>query len=175
MHCPDLTQPAESRCRLPLGPSLISYRHQTHKSDNRIIGPRLIEPVMIKLTTQSYDSADLQARRRARAGRGGHRRARLQRRQLLLRRLHPEPRRKFNKDSLPLAECVRCRNWEDFAVISTKCSRYIQSPSIKTNSLPDYRKTPSASSSQTCTAGMASRRCAGRSCSRTPSTHNPKP
>ena len=33
-------------------PSLISYRHETDKSDNRIIGPKLIEPVMIKLITQ---------------------------------------------------------------------------------------------------------------------------
>jgi len=37
--------------RLPLGLSLISYQHETDKSDNRIIRPSL---VMIKLTTQPY-------------------------------------------------------------------------------------------------------------------------
>ena len=41
--------------RVPPGPSLICYRHETDKSDNRIIGPKLIEPIRIELTSQPYD------------------------------------------------------------------------------------------------------------------------
>ena len=40
--------------RIPLGLSLISYRHETDQSDTRIIGPKLIEPVRIELITQPY-------------------------------------------------------------------------------------------------------------------------
>ena len=41
--------PLKELCRLPLGPSLISYRHETDRSGDIILGPRLTEPVMIEL------------------------------------------------------------------------------------------------------------------------------
>ena len=40
--------------KLALRPSLICYRHEPDKSDNRIIWPKLIEPVRIELITQPY-------------------------------------------------------------------------------------------------------------------------
>ena len=43
--------------RIPLGPSLICYRHETDKSENRIIGPKLVEPVRIEVITQRYCTA----------------------------------------------------------------------------------------------------------------------
>jgi len=39
------------------GPSLVRYRHETDKSDIRIIGPKLIEPVMTELITQPWACA----------------------------------------------------------------------------------------------------------------------
>ena len=50
--------------RFPLGPSLISYRDETDKSDNIIIGPKLIEPVMIELIAQPYGEPRRAWRRR---------------------------------------------------------------------------------------------------------------
>jgi len=41
---------------LPLGPSLIFHRHETDKSDEKIIGPNLIGPVRIELITLPYAS-----------------------------------------------------------------------------------------------------------------------
>ena len=56
--------PVQGSLESPLGPSQISHRHETDKSDNRIIGPRLIEPVMVELITQPCRLAQHQHLRR---------------------------------------------------------------------------------------------------------------